>query len=342
MHCTLLIPDLLPPAELGAEPYAGLPLPFLTTMLARGTTVQHAAMPCEEWLCARFGVTRQQDHPLAGLMLKADGGEPGQHYWLCAEPIQLRVDRDRLIVAARVADYNPIEAAELISALNRHFNADGIDFCAPTPSRWYLRTGRTPALVTHSLASALNRSIKHHLPQGDDALAWHGVMNEAQMILHTHPVNEAREARGAAVANSIWLWGGGTAPQVSLTPYAAIWGGGPMVRALASAADIPYAGLPASASAWFANAVAGHALLVLDGAANALRDGDITGWREQLSWINAQWIQPLLTALRNKTFDRVTLIACNAENRIETNVERSDLWRIWRRARPLSTYTAHA
>ncbi len=43
---------------------------------------------------------------------------------------------------------------------------------------------------------ALNRSVKHHLPQGADALAWHRVMNEAQMILHTHPVNVAREANG--------------------------------------------------------------------------------------------------------------------------------------------------
>ena len=275
-------------------------------------------------------------------MLKADGGEPGSHYWLCAEPILLRVDRDRLIVAARIGDYNAAEVAELIAALNQHFNADGIDFCAPTPLRWYLRTGRTPALVTHSLASALNRSIKHHLPRGDDALAWHGVMNEAQMILHTHPVNEAREARGAAIANSIWLWGGGASPRVSLTPYAAIWGGGPVVRALARAADIPYAGLPASASAWLANAVAGHALVVIDGAANALRDGDITGWRDQLSAINTQWIQPLTTALRNKTIDKLTLIACNSENLLATNVERADLWRLWRRARPLAAYAVNA
>ncbi len=59
----------------------------------------------------------------------------------------------------------------------------------------------------------MNRSINSHLPRGDDALAWHRVMNEAQMIMHAHPVTAAREARGAPPANSIWLWGGGTLPR---------------------------------------------------------------------------------------------------------------------------------
>ena len=72
------------------------------------------------------------------------------------------------------------------------------------------------------------------------------------------------------------------------------------------------------------------------GFGSLLRDGDITGWRDQLSAINTQWIQPLTTALRNKTIDKLTLIACNSENLLATNVERADLWRLWRRARPLA------
>ncbi len=198
MHCTLLISDLLPPSDLGAGPFADLRVPHISMLLARGETARRPPLASEDWLCEQFGVPTQPDRPLAALMLQADGGEPLHYYWLCAEPVQLRVDRNRLIVAARVADYTAAEASELVAALNRHFNADGLEFIAPTPSRWYARTARTPALTTTPLTQALNRSSKHHLPQGADALAWHGVMNEAQMILHTHPVNTEREARGIA------------------------------------------------------------------------------------------------------------------------------------------------
>src|SRR4051812_14748138 len=94
MNCTLLIPELLPPADFGADAYAGLHTPNLATALARGEMRRDLPRPFEAWLCERFGVARQHDFPLAPLMLKADGGEPGLDYWLCAEPVRLRVDRN--------------------------------------------------------------------------------------------------------------------------------------------------------------------------------------------------------------------------------------------------------
>lgn len=342
MHCTFLIPDLLPPSELGAEPYTDLRVPGLCMLLARGETVLRPRLASEDWLCERFGVTRQHDRPLAALMLKADGGEPRHDYWLCAEPIQLRVDRNRLIVAAHIADYTAAEAAELTAALNGHFGADGLEFSAPTPSRWYVRTQRAPALTTTPLMHALNRSIKHHLPQGTDALAWHRVMNEAQMILHTHPANVARETHGAAVANSIWLWGGGMLPAVSRPSYTATWGGGQLTRALAVTASIAHHELPANGTEWLTAASAGDHLVVLDAPAEALRDGDVLAWRDRLIAIDTQWVRPLLDALRAITIADITIVACNRENLLESTVTRSGLRKFWRRARMLSTYAGNA
>ena len=343
MLCTLLIPDLLPPAELGAEPCAGLRVPMFATLLARGATARLPPLAIEDWLCERFGVARQNDLPLAALMLQADGGDPARAYWLCAEPIQLRVDRHRLIVAARVTDYTAAEAADLTLALNQHFKVDGVEFCAPTPARWYLRAQRAPDLATTPLAHALNRSVKHHLPRGTDALAWHRIMNEAQMTLHTHPVNAAREARGAAAANSIWLWGGGARPALgaSHSPYTATWGGGAVVRALALATGLTHHDLPATGGEWLSAASAGHHLVVIDAPAEALREGDIAAWRERLGAADAQWLQPLANALRHKVLDEIAIVACNRESVLEARVTRANLRRFWRRAQPLATY-AHA
>ncbi|MDB5812497.1 MAG: hypothetical protein JWN94_4619, partial [Betaproteobacteria bacterium] len=50
MNCTLLIPDLLLPADFGADAYAGLQLPHLESVLARGETRTQAPLPSEAWL----------------------------------------------------------------------------------------------------------------------------------------------------------------------------------------------------------------------------------------------------------------------------------------------------
>ncbi len=71
MHCTLLIPDLLAPSELGAGLYAAdcaWPCAGVAMLGARrGTAGQHSAARASKNGCAsRFGVTRQQvDLPLA-------------------------------------------------------------------------------------------------------------------------------------------------------------------------------------------------------------------------------------------------------------------------------------
>ena len=337
MHCTLLIPDLLPPSDLGAGPFADLRVPNIGTLLARGETARRPPLASEDWLCEQFGVATLPDRPLAALMLRADGGAPQHYYWLCAEPVRLRVDRNRLIVAARVANYTAAEASELVAALNRHFNADGIEFVAPTASRWYARTARAPALATTPLTQALNRSSKHHLPQGPDALAWHGVMNEAQMILHTQPVNIEREALGKIAANSIWLWGGGTLPTIARPTYTTAWGGGPVLHALALAAGVAHRDLPASSAKLLA-AADEHSLVALDAPADALRDGDLAAWHERVSAIDREWVHPLLDALRAKTLEQLNLVACNHDNLLETTVMRANLARFWRRPRLLASY----
>ena len=342
MQCTLLIPDLLLPRELGAEPYAGLHLAALGSALARGTTASHAALATEEWLCSAFGVAQQQDMPVAPIMLNADGGDAQRHYWFCADPIHLRADRNRLVITGRAADIEAAEANALITALNGHFAADGMEFCAPTPQRWYLRLARAPRLTTTPIARAVNRSMEPNLPAGDDALAWHRVINEAQMLLHAHPVNAAREERGASIVNSIWLWGGGTLPAPSRARYTAVWSRDPLPRALAAAAGVAHHDLPANCAAWLAAATSDRHLLVLDGLTLALHAADMPAWRNELALLDAHWIAPLLAALRANHIDLLTLVACNSESLLEVTIARSDLRRFWRRSRPLATFAPAA
>ena len=60
-------------------------------------------------------------------------------------------------------------------------------------------------------------------PGSSDAedAAYHRLMTEMQMFLHDHEINRRREQAGKRPLNSLWIWGGGVAPEpqyVSLPP----------------------------------------------------------------------------------------------------------------------------
>ena len=340
MRCTLLISDLLLPNAFGAEPDQELRLPVLETLLARGTLVRQPALERDAWLCRAFGVAKQHDWPVAPLTLAADGVDPQHYYWLHTDPVELRMEHSRLVLARAVTDLDATESRELIAALNSHFARDGITLLAPFPRRWYLRADRAPEITTTPLVRAVNRDIEAHLPQGDAALDWHRVINEAQMVLHEHAVNEAREARGAAIVNSVWLWGGGTAPAVGRPRYDAAWGDDALTRSLAAAAGIARHDLAGNGAAWLTAATAADDdhLLVLDQVSDALRTGGIAAWREQLATLERDWMAPLASALRAGKISVIGLAACNSGNLLEATLAPLQRWRLWRRLRPLAHY----
>jgi len=341
MRCTLLISDLLPPSGSAGESCRDLRLRLLETLLARGDVVMHNAPERDAWLCRAFGVARQRDWPVAPLTLAADGIAPEHYYWLRADPVELRLIRNQLVLAGSVGDLDANESRDLITALNRHFARDGIALRAPFPQRWYLRVDRAPGIATTPLANAVNHDIARHLPLGEAALDWHRVMNEAQMVLHEHAVNEAREARGAASANSIWLWGGGTVPAVSRAPYQSVWSEDALARSLAAAAGIAQHPLPGGGAAWLTTAAAAgdNHLLVFNQLSDALRAGGVTAWCEEAAMLERNWIAPLLPALRGGKISALTLAASNADVLLEATVTPITWWRLWRHKRPLAGHT---
>ena len=160
------------------------------------------------------------------------------------------------------------------------------------------------------------------------------------MVLHEHAVNEAREARGAAIVNSVWLWGGGTAPAVGRPSYQTVWSDDALARSLAAAAGIARHPLPGHGAAWLAAAAAAsdNHLLVFDRLQDALRAGGIAAWREQLAMFERDWMTPLLPALRAGKISALTLAATHSGNLLEATLTPAQLWRLWRRARPLASY----
>lgn len=342
MQCTLLIPHLFwPEAALGgagAQPA----LPALERVLARARRQSFPAVFIEAWLCQAFEVERQQDWPVAALTLAVDGGDPGGHYWLRADPAHLRAQRDELHLAdAAIVDVTREDADALIAALNAHFAADDLRFIAPHPDRWYLRLTTTPALATHALSAAAGADVTRLMPAGADALKWHRTGNEIQMLLHAHPVNAEREARGALPINSVWLWGGGTLAPVPGRHFGAVWSGNALAQALAAAADLEAAPVPDNAGEWCERARASGRethLVVLDQLTVAARYGDVTTWLERAAALERDWFAPLAGAARASGVTQLTVVALGRSSCERFEFDAADRWRFWRRPRPLSAY----
>jgi hypothetical protein len=344
MQCTLLIPDLLWPRNEAEEIARGLALPALAKLLARASVERLPPLSMPAWLCQAFEVERQQDWPIAPLTLAIDGGVAGDAYWLRADPIHLKVTQDRLLlVDASHFDVVSEEAHALVATLNNHFVQAGLKFHAPNPRRWYVKLSRTPDLVTRTISEAAGADVRRHLPQGGEAVAWHGVFNEVQMVLHEHPVNDQREARGEPPINSVWLWGGGTHPPVRARHFEHVWSDDIVATALAAAAGSDTQTVPAGGEAWLSVSVSSQRqarshLVVLDALAGTRAYEDAGTWRAELTRLDSVWFGPLRDALRDGRIEQLTLVSLGDAASIRFTVRRSDLLKLWRRPKALAEY----
>jgi len=328
MHCDLYIPDFFSAEEVPpADGFAAA-----ETLIARGRRKRIASVSPEAWLFGRFGVEKQRDWPVAPYTLLADGGTPEGHYWMRADPVHLRVGRDSLVLADSAAfQVSRAESEALVETLNRHFG-EAMVFYPVRPARWYVRLEKAPDMQTTPAAAARGLAIDETLPSGPDAVRFHALMNEAQMLLHEHSVNAGREARAEPALNSVWFWGGGVIDAERARPFSMVFGDDPLARGLALAAEIPVRPLPKDAgSVLAALGDEGLALVVLDAA----REAQL---RERRAALERDWFGPLLAALRSGRIGMLTLQLCGVDSLLEVETVRSDLRHFWRRRKPLSVY----
>src|SRR5262249_54422228 len=145
--------------------------------------------------------------PAGALTLLGAGESADDAGWVRADPVHLRLMRDRLVVVPGAAfPLSREEADALCAALTQHFS--GAVFRALDAQRWCARMEREVSVAAAPALEFAGREVE--LARGGNAL-----LTEVQMLLHAHPVNEAREARGEPAVNSVWLWGAGRAPRLS-------------------------------------------------------------------------------------------------------------------------------
>ncbi|MDT8991906.1 phosphoglycerate mutase [Curvibacter sp. APW13] len=132
------------------------------------------------------------------------------------------------------------ESRTLLAAMRPYFEEDGLQLHWLRADTWLVAGEVLRDLPTASLARVCNATVDDWIPRQDQARLLRRLQNEMQMLLYTHPVNDAREARRAPTVNAFWLSGTGTL-DTGWTPPA----DGPVV-----AHDLASAALRDDASAW--------------------------------------------------------------------------------------------
>lgn len=206
--------------------------PHLSRLLAGAEVTAHdagdeySASPPHERVLARLRGWRGDDGrwPTAARLAALDGLDSGDtpvalltptHWHLGTEHVSML---DPALLALDEAD-----SRALFEAVASLFDT-GPDPAAwrlawGAPQRWYAMHPSLAGLKSAALDRVIGRNVDGWLSDEPGARPLRRLQVEAQMLLHTHPVNQARESRGALPVNSFWWSGcGARQPEAPLPP----------------------------------------------------------------------------------------------------------------------------
>jgi len=329
VHLTLLVPELIWPEPADQFTLGKLSLPGLEWLLARARIEQGPRQAFENSLAGCLGLDTAPFGPLRLLGEGCDDARDG--HWLCADPVHLRFHHERIVLAdAGAFELSDEEARQITAALNVEF-ADIGHFLVADARRWYLRLHTPVEHRVDPLSSVAGRRIDDELPQGDSTLTrW---LNEVQMFLHGHPVNDQRQAAGKPIINSLWLWGGGALPTSLNSRFSGVWSSNPLAAGLASAGAMPLHAVPGKLADFLPQA-GDKPLVILDALLPRVLYEDGEGWRNTLEQLDADWFAPLGKALGSR-IQSIDLIAPTIFGELRCTLSAGDRWKFWKRARPL-------
>lgn len=334
---TLVIPGLLGPFP---DDISGVNIPELPSLQrilsrSRRSRTPSPAAEYEQLLFSLFGYhyTLSKELPVASLRRLADGLEVDEECYICSDPVQLVADQDQVyLTASDELAVTTDEAKALADAFNSLYTEEGwvIDFSHP--QRWYLSLGESPELLSRSPTQAMGYAIKPWLPQGKDALRWHAVMNEIQMLFHSQDVNQLRESRGERLISGLWLWGSGRLPEKVRVSYDRVWSDELLATGLALHNSVESEELPEG----LAEALSvSNGLVVLDTLHQAVATGNMELWKHRLRELEEMWFEPLLHVIKSRQLGCLELYPVNGH---AYRVNAKSLKRWWRRNRALDYY----
>ena len=217
MH--LIIPGSLPPANVAKDLASYVEQhcqPFIKRMCQ--LTAEEIRCPPEETGCTA----------LEYLQLSALGyaGQPGQSFgaglgpfragitsgeeavWI-ADLCAITIGRENAtLTPPELLELSQTEADALYETVRPLWEGLGISALPIGLGRWRIWLPNNVSHHSISPAAVSALSVSDLWPQEDSLKTWRKLLNEIQMVWHTHPVNVQRSQQGRDPVNSLWLYGG--------------------------------------------------------------------------------------------------------------------------------------
>jgi hypothetical protein len=214
----LIVPFASTLSDAGLAALAQLQTPRLDAWLAGSKEVQRdegnelTPEPPHERVWARALGWADGPRPWAARQAMADRIDVGDRPWGLLTPVHWRVGADAVHLAdPRALALDEATSRALLDAVRPLFESEGFVLAWGAPLRWYASHALFANLATASLERVIGRNVDRWLPAQREARVLRRLQSEVQMLLHTHPVNEQREAAGLLPVNSFWLSGCGVA-----------------------------------------------------------------------------------------------------------------------------------
>jgi hypothetical protein len=265
-------------------------------------------------LTAELGLPYHEEG-LAALRMWGQTGDRPTVWIAAADPVYLEPRLDHLcLYALSGANIPPADLRPLFDHL-QHTLADDERFgFARLGSNGYLRAEQ--AISTASVPAYVldQREPGDYLPTGEHTAMHRNILSEIEMALHGHEVNERRVTEGKQPVNSLWLWGGGRAPDITTRPQPPLFAEDPLLAGYWESATAVSSLWPGSFEACAEQSLHGFVAVPpeSDDHSETLRD----------------YLAELRDLLRAKRVSRLILLFRDG---LRADVRRSQTLKFWRR-----------
>ena len=288
-------------------------MPSLQLLLNRYDSLTETTFESEAHLLGRLGwqANEGRDVPIAALEQMAEGrpGEKGS-FWFRADPVNLQEDQNYLMMSYPTElNLDLQEAQALGDSINQHFSEDGWSIVIADARRWYLKLDKPADIQTTAAWRAVGKDVFNLMPVGNNSRQWHSWLMELQMLLFSHPVNEARVAQGQAAVSGLWPWGGGKLPVLSPSSDYVLRGDSLFMQGVGRQSGCEIKSLADDMSAVLDDMpLNSEQLIMLEQARSALQSGSLDQGLSVLKHLEKDIFYPLANLLKSRELKRLIVI----------------------------------
>ena len=257
---------------------------------------------------------------LAALRFWGQTGERSGAWMTAADPVHLETRlNDLRLHAIGDNDLSLTDIRALFDHLQDTIGSENVAF-ARLGHFAYLRGAADMASAKVSSQLVHGRLLEDVRPRGEGSESHDRLLSEMQMSLHEHEINNNRERLGRPVINSLWLWGGGSAPEQSTRQILPLFSDDPLFRGF-------WLSRTGIAEPWLPD-YAAIARFATDGFVSVIPECDRSGAPVDV----LQCLRRLRALLDSRKLRELTLYFRDG---LKIELSPLDRYRFWRRESPL-------